>query len=441
MNHIKILVLIVFISMPLSAQLTIEQCYSKARANYPLIRQYELIERARDYSLSNAGKAWLPQVQLSAKASYQSDVTKIPIDFASSGIPALQNIDIPTLSRDQYGASIDISQTVWDGGAVSAKRNSIRAESEAKERETDVSLYAVNERVNQLFFGVLLCDVLTQQNNLFQDDLQRMHDRVNSLMQNGLANQSDLDAVRAEQLKARQSQTQITSSRRAYLEMLSAFVGDKLNESTILTKPQITPQTPNRLEIRRPELTLFDAQTHSLNASVKEINADLMPRLGLFMTGGYGNPALNMLKDGFQAYYIGGVRLSWNFGAFYTRRNRLNLLESNRNTINVQRETFLFNTALNMSGKENEIGKFRDLLLTDDEIIALRASVKRSAEVRLENGTATTTDLLRETTAEQLARQDRAKHEIEMLQAIYGLIFLTNNNSVQDSPGIKKPIK
>ncbi|MDR2773848.1 MAG: transporter, partial [Tannerella sp.] len=50
------LVFTLSLTMPAFAQLSIEACYEKATANYPLVRQYGLIEQSRDYSLSNVGK-------------------------------------------------------------------------------------------------------------------------------------------------------------------------------------------------------------------------------------------------------------------------------------------------------------------------------------------------------------------------------------------------
>ena len=38
------------------AQLTLEGCQHSAQTNYPLVRQYGLIEKAREYNLENAGK-------------------------------------------------------------------------------------------------------------------------------------------------------------------------------------------------------------------------------------------------------------------------------------------------------------------------------------------------------------------------------------------------
>jgi len=424
-KNLIFLIFTLFITIQTFSQLSIEECYEKARANYPLVKQYGLIELARDYNFSNAAKAWLPQVQLSAKASYQSDVTKIPINFSQIPIPQLAAMDIPELSKDQYGATIEVSQTLWDGGATEARRKVIAASAEAEKADLEVSLYAVKERVNQLFFGILMCDALLEQNRLFQDELQRNLEQIAALAKSGLANQADIDAVRVEQLKAKQNFTQVSHNRKAYLQMLAAFIGENLDENTLLQKPNA--EFANSTEILRPELSFFDSKLLSLDASQNEIKADLMPKFGLFLTGGYGNPGLNMFKDGFSAYYIGGVRLSWNIGGFYTFKNRQNLLNTNRNTVAIQRETFLFNTSLNKSSKENEIDKYREMLKLDEEIIKLRNSMKLATESKVANGTANVTDLMREVIAEELAKQNKIMHETEMLQTIYNLKFIVNN--------------
>jgi outer membrane protein TolC len=417
-----VLISVLFAGLSGFAQLSIEDCHAKARANYPLIRQYDLIERSKNYNLSNAAKGYLPQVQLSAKASYQSEVTEIPIDFSQLGIPG---VNVPQPDKDQYGATIEVNQPIWDGGGVKAKRESIRAQSEADAKELEVSLYAVNDRVNQLFFGILLCDAMTEQNQLFQNELQRNYDRISACIQSGVANQSDLDIVKVEQLKAKQSLIQIVYSRKAYIAMLSAFIGEELDGNISLQKPDVS-YSPS-VEIRRPELAMFDSRDKLLETAKRELNAGLTPRLSLFLTGGYGKPGLNMLKDEFSAYYVGGIRLTWNIGGFYSRKNSLSLIASNQNAVQIQRETFLFNTSLNKTGKETEIDQYRELLQSDDEIIALRNSVKQSAEAKLAGGTLNASDLMREVIAEQSAKQDKVLHEIKMLQAIYNLKFITNN--------------
>lgn len=398
--------------------LTIEQCQQMAKENYPLIKRYGLIERSKEYNLSNAGKGYLPQFSLSAKASYQSDVTKIPID--------IQGIDIKGLSKDQYSATIDVTQTIWDGGVISSKKDITKASSYAEQKQLDVDMYKIVYQVNQMYFGILLLDARLKQNALLQEELQRNFDLISSYITNGIANQSDLDAIKVEQLKTVQNKTQIVSNKKAYLDMLGILIGQKLNENIILPKPNADNLTISS-QVKRSELELFDAQLANLETQKKAIKASYMPKLGLFLTGGYGKPALNMLNNDFSVYYIGGIRLSWNFGSLYTQKNDRKLIETNQDNIATSRETFLFNTSLETSQEQNEINKNKDLLKYDDDIVILRNNVKRATEAKVANGTSTVIDLMRDVNAEDLAKQDRIQHEIELLQAIYNLKYTTNN--------------
>ncbi len=407
---------------PCFAQFRIEDCYQKAQANYPLIKQYDLIEKTKEYNLSNASKGYLPQVMFSAKASYQSEVTQMPIDFSQMG---MQGVSISPLSKDQYGATLDITQTIWDGGAIKSQKEGLRTAAEVEKRNVEVSIYAINERVNQLYFGILLADAQIRQNQLLQDELKRNYNQVQSYMQNGIANQADLDAIRVDQLKAKQNEVQFTNTKKAYIDMLSKLIGEELGENTEFVKPE--PLRPATNEINRPELALFDAQIKNLEAQNSQITSGLMPKLGLSLTGGYGRPGLNMLSNDFEAYYIGGVKLSWNIGNFYTRKNSKRQIQTNIHSIETQRETFLFNTNLDIVQKDNNINKYFDQLQYDDEIIALRGSVKRASEAKMANGTLSGSDLTRDINAEQLAMQDKILHEMELLLAIYNLKFAANN--------------
>ena len=407
---------------PCFAQLSIEACYEKARANYPLIKQYGLIEKTKEYNLSNAAKGYLPQVTFSAQATYQSDVTEIPIDLDAIG---LTGVKIPSVSQDQYKMELALSQTLWDGGAIRSERKALRTQAEVDQRDMDVSMYAINERVNQLYFGVLLAEAQLEQNKVLQAELRRSCEQVSSYIKNGIAQQSDLDAIRVDLLKAKQTEAQFEHTKRAYREMLSRLIGEEIGEETRLVKPEAV--RPLTKENNRPELGLYQAQIQNLEAQDSRITAGMMPKLGLFVTGGYGKPGLDMFEDNFKAYYLAGVRLSWNLGSLYTRKNDRRKIQTGIRSIETQRETFLFNTSLDVAQRNATIDKYIDQLKYDDEIIALRGSVKRASEAKMANGTLSGTDLTRDIHAEQSAIQDKILHEMELLQAIYNLKYVTNN--------------
>ena len=407
---------------PCFAQLSIEACYEKARANYPLIKQYGLIEKTKEYNLSNAAKGYLPQVTFSAQATYQSDVTEIPIDLDAIG---LTGVKIPSVSQDQYKMELALSQTLWDGGAIRSERKALRTQAEVDQRDMDVNMYTINERVNQLYFGVLLAEAQLEQNKVLQAELRRSCEQVSSYIKNGIAQQSDLDAIRVDLLKAKQTEAQFEHTKRAYREMLSRLIGEEIGEETRLVKPEAV--RPLTKENNRPELELYQARIRNLRAQDSRITAGMMPKLGLFVTGGYGKPGLDMFEDNFKAYYLAGVRLSWNLGSLYTRKNDRRKIQTGIRSIETQRETFLFNTSLDVAQRNATIDKYIDQLKYDDEIIALRGSVKRASEAKMANGTLSGTDLTRDIHAEQSAIQDKILHEIELLMAIYNLRYAINN--------------
>lgn len=414
-HRIFTLIIMVFIVLKGYAQLSIEDCYEKAELNYPLIKQYGLIEKSKDYNLSNTGKGYLPQIQFSAKATYQSEVIKIPINIPN----------IKGLSKEQYGATIDINQTIWDGGNIKSQKDNITSQAVVDKKNLEVSIYSIRQRINQLFFGILLYDEMLKQNMLYQEDLKRNFDQISAYMQSGIANRADMDAVEVEQIKARQKRTELEYGKKAYLEMLSVFVNEQIDENIQLRKP-----TNNDLYLtnnQRPELEMYDAQLHNLDVQRNEVNATLMPKLSAFVTGGYGRPGLNMLKNKFSAYYIGGVSLSWNLSSLYTRKNKLNNIEISKSMIESQRETFLFDNRLDISQSKIDIEKIRQILKSDDNIIRLRGSVKNSSEAKVANGTLSVLELMKEVNAEQQAIQDKIVHEIELIQAIYNLKYITNN--------------
>lgn len=400
------------------AQLTLEECQRRAQDNYPLVRQYGLIEKARGYDLSNAGKGYLPQFSLSGKATYQSDITRLPVE--------IPNLDIKTASKDQYQVMLEVQQTLWDGGDIRSRKRLTRAASEVELEKQHVDMYALTDRVNQLFFGILLLDEQLKQNSLLQEDLGRTHKQVVDYIANGIATLSDLDAVSVEQLNTRQHRVELETTRRAYLSMLAAFTGKDLSSETVLLKPAAEENIDRQMN-NRPELRWYDAQGEQLHQQEAALNTRLMPRFGLFVQGAYGNPGLNMLKDEFNAYYMAGVRMSWNFGSLYTLKNDRRRIDNTRQQIETGRDVFLFNISLQATQQDAGIVSMRRQMVDDDEIIRLRGNIRRAAEAKVQNGTMTVTDMLREITNESMARQTKALHEVQLLMNIWQLKYTLNN--------------
>lgn len=416
MKRILFFVMLVFAVVPAFTQITLDECRSLARANYPLIKRFSLVEQSRSLSVSNASKAWLPQVSLSARASYQSDVTRIPVD--------IPGVDISPMSKDQYDVSVHVSQQIYDGGSVSSSKRLADARSDVEREKVNVAIYDVYERVDQLYFGILLLDEQIRQVRLLQDDLSLSSKSVSGMLRGGVASQTDLDAVKVEQVKARQSETSLLTSRATYLKMLSTFIGKPLGDSVSLVRPDEADVSV--VVNNRPELSLYNAQNRLLDQQRNVLDTYLRPRIGLFLQGGYGNPALNMLKNKFEAYYKVGATLTWNFGNLYTRANDKRKIDTDRLGIEAEREVFLFNTGLQSELQRGNIESLRRQISQDDEIITLRERIRSKADVKVANGTETVNEMLRDINAVSEARFTKAFHEIQLLQEIYKLKNINN---------------
>jgi len=389
-----------------------------ARKNYPLIKQYDLIEQSKGYNLATAAKGYFPQISLNARASWQSDVTEFPDAFmVIMNQMGIDGISFP--DKDQYRIVFELYQTIWDGGMISAVQKQVKAQSEIDKQRIEVDLYTVNNQINQLYFGILLLDEQLIQNDLFQKELQRNYDRISSYADNGLANQSDLNKIKVEILSRRQAATEMKNSRDAFLMMLSLFIGEKLGENAVLEKP--TDSLSISEEIDRPELKLFDAQLQQFDSRKSGILAKGMPNIGLFAQGAYADPGLNMFNSGFQPYFIGGISLSWNFGRLYSYRDECDNVEVGKKSIEVQREAFLFNLNQKIVKSNSDIEKIRELIKNDDEIILLREQIKAVSEAKVENGTMSINDFLQDIVLADLAKQNKSLHEMQLLLTLYQL--------------------
>ena len=397
---------------------TLEECCNLAREHYPEIRQYDLIAETEQYNISNAAHAWIPQVVFSGQATYQSATPTYPEAF--NQMIAANGLDMSGIRKDQYKVAIDVSQNIWDGGQSKANREIAEAEAAVERSRVDVSLYDLQSRIQNLYFGILLLDERVAQTETLIEVLDANLNRMRTYYKNGVAMQSDVDAVEAELLTARQTLSQVEASRASYRRMLEVFIGQPLTDKTLIrpTMVEVASRTS-----QRPELAMFEAQSNKLAAQRKAITTSVMPRFSAFAQGYYGYPGLDMFKSMVSSEWtlngIVGVRMSWNIGAFYTKKNNLSKLDAAERQIAVQRDVFLFNTGMQTTQDDGEIARLRSAIEDDNRIVELRRSVRMAAESRLENGVIDATDLLRKIADETTATLNRSTHEIELLQAIY----------------------
>jgi outer membrane protein TolC len=391
-----------------SQSLSLQKAYELAEQNYPLIKQRELIKQTSEYSEENLGKGFLPQINLSGQATYQSAVTQVKL-------PA-PGIFIEPLSKDQYRILGDVNQLIYDGGAIKQQKGIQHLSDEVEQQKIEVELYKLKERINQIFLGVLFLDEQLKQVDLVRSDLNNGVTRVEAQINNGVALKSNLNVLKAELLKTDQRAIEIRSSRKGYIDVLSFFINQTLPENIRLEKPVVTGSVLIN-DIQRPELKLYSTQEKLLGGQHNMIGSRNKPKASLFFQGGYGRPSLNLFTNDFDFFYTTGLRLNWSIGGFYTEKREKKIIELNQKSIDIQKEVFLFNTNAQLKQQQSEFDKLQKLIATDNDIIDLRIKVKDAAKAQLENGVITANDYLREVNAEDLARQNLITHQIQLLQA------------------------
>lgn len=425
MNRIITLTLAILTAATLHAALTINECVEKACANYPAIKKYGLIASTREIDLAEIDKSWLPRVGVYGQLTVQNIVPTFPEQL--TGVLQQMGTELPGISKLQYKAGVDVSQTVWDGGASKANRHLTDARSAVTEAGLGVEIYAVRRRVENTFFAILLIDEQIARNEVTLGLLKANFDRLSAMLRHGTAMQSDLDMVEAQILTLAQTIAQAKTASAGYRDVLSAFIGEPVGDTTLEIP---SAELPGDLTPDRPELHLLDLQREAADASLRLADTSVMPKVGLFAQAYYGYPGFNyfqsMLNRDLSFNVLAGLKISWQVDAFYTRSTHRRRAALRKSEIEADRETFLFNNNVETRSRLASIDGLRKVIADDSRIIRLRTNVRRAAEAQLDNGIIDTTALLGKIADENVARLTARYHEIQLLQEIYELKYILN---------------
>lgn len=416
---------IVAASLSMMSQLTLDRCLELADENYPLIKKYDIVAKTMDISLSDINKGWLPKISIYGQSSIQNSVPEFPA--ALTGMLDQYGQDFKGMGHAQYRIGIDLTQNIWDGGLSKSQRDIRRAGSAVSSASLNVQIYAMHEKVQKLFFGILLIDRQIEQMQSTVDLLSANLARMKSMERNGMAMQSDIDMIEAQILSMRQHIVEAAHSSMSYRDMLGLYIGISISDVKLELPSGDIPLETNP---DRPELHLFDARIGMNEARLNAVASSIMPRIGLFAQAYYGYPGLNYfqgMKNRDASFNtLAGIRLSWNIDSFYTQKNARNSIALDNADTETDRDLFLFNTRLQTSSLQSAINSLRIIIEEDEKIALLRGNVRKTAESQLTNGVIDTTDLLAKINDENQAQLNAHYHQIQLLQNIYQLKHTLN---------------
>ncbi|MDJ1494060.1 TolC family protein [Cytophagaceae bacterium DM2B3-1] len=397
--------------------ITLEQCYTSARETYPLVSQKTLQEQIGHLNVKNIQtNRYLPQLAINGQASWQNEVTQLPIH--------IPNIEITPLSKDQYKLTLDANYILFDGSTASAQTQLQRASIVVEQQKIEVELNKLKDQVNVYYLNALLLDENIALTKVLQEDLKARMDKLSAGVKYGTSIQSNVDVLQAEYLKADQRLIEMEASRKGFRDMLALLTGLSIDQNTTLLIPQTAIVSQ---EIKRPENQLFNYQKTIFDSQTRLINSKSTPRISAFVQTGFGRPALNFLSNEFKGLFIGGIRLNWNLSNLYTMKNEKSVLRLNQQLIDSQKGVFDKNLTIQLRQQQTEIDKLRGLITKDNELVALRIRIKTTSAAQLENGVTTASDYVNDLNAENQAKLNQKIHEFQLLMAQITYRTVTGN--------------
>lgn len=394
--------LLILVTFQINAQekISLVQCYQLVTNNYPLAKQTELLKQKNDFETEAIQKGKLPKIDWNAQATYQSDVTEVPV------------MTIEPLNNDQYRTTIDVNQLLYNGGLIDANAKLKESQTRTQQQQVEVALYQLKYKINYYYFSIL---ILQERENILkskQEQLVLKIKEIKSGVKFGAILPSSEKVLEAENLKLKQQLAEINSDKIKLLQNLSLVTFTSFSNAPFLEKPTVTTDLSS--ESARPELLLYDLQSEQIETASAVLNKNLVPKINAFGTAGYGNPGLNMLDNSFQTFYMVGVRANWNVFDWNITKTEKEALSVSKELVATEKETFKLNSQMQLQEFENEINKAAAVLATDFEIIALRTDVLKSSDVQLKNGVITSSEYIIDFTNLYEAKINQKLHEIQL---------------------------
>ncbi len=396
------IVLLMSFSAFAQQELSLNDCYQLVNKNYPIVKQHLLLEQQNVYDLGVIKNNALPQVNIEAQATYQSDVIQIPIP----------NSDLKPLNKDQYKATATVNQLIYNGGLINASLQAKTASLKTKQKEVEVNLYQIKTEVNQIYFSILL---LQEKNMLIKAKQEQLNARIKEV-KSGIEYGTILPAsdkvLEVELIKIEQQLSEVAYNKNNFFETLSSLTGTTIQTSTVLMDAEII--LPLETTIQRPELDLFQLKKDQIQYNEELLSKQKFPKLSGFATGGYGNPGLNMLDNSFQGFYIVGLKLNWNVFDWNSNKKERQSLSINKDIVDNETELFNLQNSIELKQQESEIKKIKSFITSDVNIIDLRKDVLKSAESQLKNGIITASAYITELTNLYEDETNLKTHKIQL---------------------------
>jgi outer membrane protein TolC len=375
--NLTLLVLLMATAVKSQIPYSLDQAIKDARAHSAVAGMSTWMDKEHDVLISNINKKWLPQVNLSAQASYQSETSGIDLSFPG--------INIPRLTKDQYKIQADISQMIYDGGTNAALKALQKEKLNLDQNGVRMEVDAMVENTILTYFAAMETGIRIQQTELAIQNLEAVIKKANVAVESGVMLRSESDQLLAEAIKLRNVRDEIQGVQQSALDVLALLTGkDQLSQ---LANASILPDST--VNVAANFLAQLDLQKNLISQNLALEQKNIVPKLAAFAQTGYGKPGLNFLKNEFAPYYLVGLKLTWQLSAFYTYQNQQQLSKFAMEKTDVRKQDILQKKQMRYQQLLRDWQRLEKSGPNDAALVDLRKRILAASEVQLANGTIT----------------------------------------------------
>jgi len=408
MNRILFVALLLFSVHVFGQDVTLQQCYSSINNKHPKAGEKVIFDKVLQSKVNILKKNLLPQLDMDVKASYQSEVVSLPF--------TIPNQNIPELDKDQYKATINVSQVIYDGGLTKLSIEKEKAYAEIEQQRVEVSLYNVKIMASQFFFSALL---LQQQKEVLNNILKKIETKKQQLkaaVEEGAVLSAELNILYVEIIKLKQQIKQLENNRQASIDVLSQLTGEEYSGKTNFVLPQSNIQEGSGF-VNRPEIILLNSRYNHLLSLKKISESKNNPKVFAFASAGYGKPGINMLSNSFNDFYLAGIGLTWKLWDWHQAKEEVKVLDLNADIIQKEKENLHKNFDIKLIQINTEIKNLEQLIADDDKIITLQKEIVEVYSAKLNNGTITMSEYIDRVNEEKQAELNFKLHTLKLVKA------------------------
>lgn len=401
------------------SSVSLKECLIKGVENNAVSKQFSNNKKTLLLNTQNLNANYLPTLNLTGQASYQSDVTHMP----TLSIPGLT---FPTMSKDWYKINLNLEQLIWDGGITKTQKAMAVSDKIIADEQVKIALYQLKNKIAINYYNILFLKNNLKALALMRDDIQARIKEAKTAVQNGALLSAGLKTLQVSEKQAEQLIVQGSKDMEGLLASLSERTGISITSEDQLSTPNLTINT-FPFNNQRPEYQLMEAQQNKLKALSKLTSSKRKPLLKLYGQAGYGRPGYNMLNNDFSDYYMGGIQLYWKIWDWGKTKRDRQLLAIQSNNIELSKENFKQNLSAECLQQLKQIEKYNELVQSDKEIVNLQEEVMKTAKTQFKEGIITSTEYLIELNKKIKAVLNLEAHKTQLLFSKYQYLLAMGN--------------